>query len=162
MDREIRWSTVHGCKELDTTEWLILSSFSHFQKEKREERVTNIFGEIMAENFLKLKKFPHKMKPKRSTSRHIIWSNKTTEMDLEGIMLSEISQRKTNTVWYHLYSLASYIFQIPHITKKKRTHRFTEQTTDYQSDEWRGRDKMGVGNLEIATIMQNKLWEYIV
>ena len=24
-------------------------------------------------------------------------------MELEGIMLSEISQRKTNTVWYHLY-----------------------------------------------------------
>ena len=24
-------------------------------------------------------------------------------MDLENIMLSEISQRKTNTVWYHLY-----------------------------------------------------------
>ena len=24
-------------------------------------------------------------------------------MDLEGIMLSEISQRKTNTVWSHLY-----------------------------------------------------------
>ena len=24
-------------------------------------------------------------------------------MDLEGIMLSEISQRKTNSVWYHLY-----------------------------------------------------------
>ena len=24
-------------------------------------------------------------------------------MNLEGIMLSEISPRKTNTVWYHLY-----------------------------------------------------------
>ena len=27
----------------------------------------------------------------------------TTWMDLEGIMLSEISQRKTNAVCYHLY-----------------------------------------------------------
>ena len=27
----------------------------------------------------------------------------TTQMVLEGIMLSEISQRKTNTVWSHLY-----------------------------------------------------------
>ena len=27
----------------------------------------------------------------------------TIWMDLEGIMLSEISQRKTNTLWYHLY-----------------------------------------------------------
>ena len=26
-----------------------------------------------------------------------------TWIDLEGIMLSEISQRKTNTVWYHVY-----------------------------------------------------------
>ena len=26
-----------------------------------------------------------------------------TWMDLDNIMLSEISQRKTNTVWYHLY-----------------------------------------------------------
>ena len=24
-------------------------------------------------------------------------------MDLEGVMLSEISQKKTNTVWSHLY-----------------------------------------------------------
>ena len=28
---------------------------------------------------------------------------KKNEMDLVGIMLSEISQRKTNTVSYHLY-----------------------------------------------------------
>ena len=27
----------------------------------------------------------------------------TTWMDLEGILLSEISQTKTNTAWYHLY-----------------------------------------------------------
>ena len=27
----------------------------------------------------------------------------TTWMDLEGIMLSEISQRKTNTIWFHSY-----------------------------------------------------------
>ena len=24
-------------------------------------------------------------------------------MDLEGIMLSEISQTKTNTIWFHIY-----------------------------------------------------------
>ena len=27
----------------------------------------------------------------------------TTWMDLDDIMLHEISQRKTNTVWFHLY-----------------------------------------------------------
>lgn len=24
-------------------------------------------------------------------------------MDLEGVMLTEISQKKTNTIWFHLY-----------------------------------------------------------
>ena len=32
-----------------------------------------------------------------------ILSYATTWMNLEGIMLSEISQRKTNTILYHLY-----------------------------------------------------------
>ena len=32
----------------------------------------------------------------------------TTWMDLEGIMLGEISQRKTNTAWYHLYADSKY------------------------------------------------------
>ena len=28
----------------------------------------------------------------------------TTWIDLEGIVLSETSQRKTNTIWFHLYA----------------------------------------------------------
>ena len=31
-----------------------------------------------------------------------IWSTATTQMDLQGIRLSEISQTKTNTVCYYL------------------------------------------------------------
>ena len=31
------------------------------------------------------------------------WKFAVTWMDLEGIMLREISQRKTDTVWYQLY-----------------------------------------------------------
>ena len=27
----------------------------------------------------------------------------TTQMDVKGIMLSEVSQRKTNTVYFHLH-----------------------------------------------------------
>ena len=38
-----------------------------------------------------------------STRKKKILPFATTWMDPEGIMLSEISQRKTNTVWYHLY-----------------------------------------------------------
>ena len=40
-------------------------------------------------------------------------------MDLEGIMLSEISQRKTNAVWYQLY-----------VESKK-----TQQTSEYNKKE---------------------------
>ena len=41
----------------------------------------------------------------------------TTWMDLEGIMLSEISQRgKTNTAWHHLYVESK---------EKSQTHRNT-------------------------------------
>ena len=32
----------------------------------------------------------------------IKWSNATTQMDLESIILREVSQTKTN-IWYHLY-----------------------------------------------------------
>ena len=37
-----------------------------------------------------------------TTKKNEILPFATTWMDLEGIMLSEISQRKTYTVWYHI------------------------------------------------------------
>ena len=44
-----------------------------------------------------------------------------TWMDLKGVMPSEISQRKTNTVWYHLYveSKKKKIQQIDEYKKKE-------------------------------------------
>ena len=39
--------------------------------------------------------------------------------DLEGIMLSEISQRKTNTVWYHLYVKSKKYNRPVNVTKKE-------------------------------------------
>ena len=42
-----------------------------------------------------------------------------TWMDLEGIVLSEISQRKTNTVWYHLYVESKKYNTLVNITKKE-------------------------------------------
>ena len=52
-------------------------------------------------------------------------------MDLENIMLSGISQRKTNTVWYNLYA-ESKKNTTSDYNKKKQTHRDREQSGDYQ------------------------------
>ena len=51
----------------------------------------------------------------------------TTWMNLKDIMLSEVSQQKTNTI-YHLY--VEFI-QLANITKKKQTHRERERTNGY-------------------------------
>lgn len=40
---------------------------------------------------------------KEAWYRHAIEYNRTTQMYLEGIMLSEIRLRKTHAGWYHLY-----------------------------------------------------------
>ena len=52
-------------------------------------------------------------------------------MDLEGIMLSEISHRKTNIV-YHLYVGSKKSNKLVNITKKQQTHTYREQTSGYQ------------------------------
>ena len=49
-----------------------------------------------------------------------------TWMDLEGIMPSEISQRKTNTVRYHSYVESKKYSTLVNKTKKKQTHRYRE------------------------------------
>ena len=51
-------------------------------------------------------------------------------MDLEGIMLSEINQRKSNTV-YHLYMESEKYEKLVDMTKKKQTRRYREQTGGY-------------------------------
>ena len=51
----------------------------------------------------------------------------TTWMNLKDIMLSEVSQQKTNTI-YHLY--VEFI-QLANITKKKQSHRERERTNGY-------------------------------
>ena len=43
-------------------------------------------------------------------------------MVLEYIMLSEISQKKTNIVWYHIYAEAKKYNKLVNIMKKKKTH----------------------------------------
>ena len=48
-------------------------------------------------------------------------------MNLESITLSEISQRKTNTVWSHLYVESTKSNTLVNITQKKQAHRYREQ-----------------------------------
>ena len=55
----------------------------------------------------------------------------TTWMDLEGVMLNEISQTEKNTVQYHLY-MESKKYKLVNTTKKKQTHRYRKQTGGYQ------------------------------
>ena len=60
----------------------------------------------------------------------ILFSHKSNEimpfaitwMNLEGIVLSEISQTKTNTVCYHLHVESKKYNKLVNITKKKQTH----------------------------------------
>ena len=70
----------------------------------------------------------------------------TTWMDLEGIMLSEISQtEKTKIVRDHLHVESKKYNKVVNRTKKKQTHRYREQTSGYQWGEGRGRGMIEIG-----------------
>ena len=51
-----------------------------------------------------------------------------TWMDLEIIILSEVSQRKTRSIRYHLYVELLQVVQMNLFTKQKQTHRLRERT----------------------------------
>ena len=61
-----------------------------------------------------------------------------TWMDPEIITLSEVSQRKTNIMWYHLYVESKKMIQMNLFTKQKQTHRHRKQTYGYQGERWGG------------------------
>ena len=67
-------------------------------------------------------------------------------------MLSEISQRKTNTAWYHLHVESKKYNKLVNITIKKPTNRYREQTCAYQWEDRGGRGNIWVGELEVQTI----------
>ena len=58
-------------------------------------------------------------------------------MELEGIMLSEIRQKRIYIVWTHLYVESKKIKQI-HEYNKKEIHRYRAQTSGYQWGEESG------------------------
>ena len=66
-----------------------------------------------------------------------------TWMDLEGIMLSEISQTKTNTVWFRLYVESNTT-----TWQQNQTHRKRDQLCGYQRQ---GVGRGGTGYQEVQT-----------
>ena len=80
-----------------------------------------------------------------------------TWMDLEGIMLSEMSDRERQILYditYHLYVESKKYNKLVNITKKKQTHRYREQTSGYPSGKGRGRGNIGVS-------VKQGLWDYM-
>ena len=67
-----------------------------------------------------------------------------TWMDLEIIILSEVSQTDKEKYIYHLYVESSRMVQMNLFTKQKQTHRLRKQTYGYQRGKVQGRDKLGV------------------
>ena len=69
-----------------------------------------------------------------------------TWMDLEIIILSEVSQTKTNIIRYRLYmeSIVKRNDVNELIAKQKQTYRLREQVYGYQGGSVRGRDSQGV------------------
>ena len=60
-------------------------------------------------------------------------------------MLSETTQRKTNTVRYHFYVESKNYNKLVNITKNKQTHRYREQTSGYQWGEGKERGNVRAG-----------------
>ena len=65
-----------------------------------------------------------------------------TWMDLKIIIFSEVSQRKTNIICYHLHVESKKMIQMNLFTKQKQTHRPRKQTSGYQRG--KGGRKSGV------------------
>ena len=69
-----------------------------------------------------------------------------TWMDLKGVMPSEISQRKTNTVWYHLYVESKKKYN--KLMNTKKGSRLTD--TENKLGVTRRKRKEGIGNTEVG------------
>ena len=55
-----------------------------------------------------------------------------TWMDLEIIILSAVSQTKTNIIWYQLYVESKKMIHMNVFTEQKQTYRHRKQTYGYQ------------------------------
>ena len=71
-----------------------------------------------------------------------------TWMDLETVILSEVSQRKTNVIWHHLYVESDYFLKLQmNLLTKEQTCGYWKETYGYQ----KGKDKSGICDEHIHT-----------
>ena len=76
-----------------------------------------------------------------------IWLFAATWVDFEGTLLGEISQRKTNTVWYYLNAeYKKHNNLVNRAKKKKQAHRYREQASSYLWGKGGGRGSIGIGD----------------
>ena len=78
--------------------------------------------------------------------KNAILSFATMWMDLEGIMLSEISQRKINTVWYHLYVESKKYNKLVNIKKRSRLTDIENKLMITSGEREGGRGNIGIGD----------------
>ena len=84
----------------------------------------------------------HTMEYYSTIKKSGILPSATTWMDLEGIMLSEVGQTKTNIACFHLYVESKKIKQM-NITKQKWSNKYRKQASGCQrGEEWgEGQDR---------------------
>ena len=79
---------------------------------------------------------------------------------MDGLMLSEISQREANTMWYHSYVGSKKYNTLVDITNKK-SHRYREKNSGYQWKEENDEGKYKGRELR-STNYKKKLQGYII
>ena len=84
-----------------------------------------------------------------------VFSN-TRVHNLETVTLSDVKQRKTNIVGYHLYVESKIIAHTNLFTKQKQSHRCRKETSGCQQGKW----GVGVGRLhwEIGIVISTLLY----
>ena len=81
--------------------------------------------------------------PLRYKKKNEILPFSTTWIDLEGIILSEISRRKTNTICYHFYVESKNESKLVNITQEIQTHNTESKLVVTSGERERMRGKMG-------------------
>ena len=76
-------------------------------------------------------------------------------MDVEIVILSEVSQRNRNIIWYSLYVESKEIIQMKLFTKQKETHRLREQAYGYQGEGW-GEGLVRESGVDASTLLYLK------